>query len=164
MVLCGHLNNEDNAFGALHCGYGSALASLRRLDLPGIDLIWRQLVSPDMQAQPQAAGFRFFPRIGASAARQIGQTRCLSESFNIYGAGFTWKQARYLASVQFVRGITLINNMNVPSGRQRATPLNMRPCYTPEIPGPEHMQALNGYLARAQFLLQTGIPTSDTAL
>ena len=34
--------------------------------------------------------------------------------------------------------------------RQRATPLNMRPCYTPEIPGPEHMQALNGYLARAQ--------------
>ena len=164
MVLCGHLNNEDNAFGALHCGYGSALASLRRLDLPGIDLIWRQLVSPDMQAQPQAAGFRFFPRIGASAARQIGQTRCLSESFNIYGAGFTWNQARYLANFQFVRGITLINNMNVPSGRQRATPLNMRPCYTPEIPGPEHMQALNGYLARAQFLLQTGIPTSDTAL
>ena len=164
MVLCGHLNNEDNAFGALHCGYGSTLASLRRLDLPGIDLIWRQLVSPDMQAQPQAAGFRFFPRIGASAARQIGQTRCLSESFNIYGAGFTWNQARYLANFQFVRGITLINNMNVPSGRQRATPLNMRPCYTPEIPGPEHMQALNGYLARAQFLLQTGIPASDTAL
>ena len=164
MVLCGHLNNEDNAFGALHCGYGSTLASLRRLDLPGIDLIWRQLVSPDMQAQPQAAGFRFFPRIGASAARQIGRTRCLSESFNIYGAGFTWDQARYLANFQFVRGITLINNMNVPSGRQRATPLNMRPCYTPEIPGPEHMQALNGYLARAQFLLQTGIPTSDTAL
>ena len=164
MVLCGHLNNEDNAFGALRCGYGSTLASLRRLDLPGIDLIWRQLISPDMKAQPQAAGFRFFPRIGASAARQIGQTRCLSESFNIYGAGLTWNQARYLANYQFVRGITLINNMNVPSGRQRATPLNMRPCYTPEIPGPEHMQALNAYLARAQYLLQTGIPTSDTAL
>ena len=164
MALCGHLNNEDNLWAARQNGCGSLLASLRLMDMPGVDLIWRQLISPDMTASPQPAGIPFFTRFASSAARQNGGNLCVSESFNIYGAGLTWDQMRAIANGQFVRGLTVLNVMNVPANRERVTPLAMRPCYTPEVPGISHMRAINGLIDRTQYLLQLGDALIDTAL
>ena len=164
MALCGHLNREDSLHGARQYGYGGLLAALRIMDMPGVDLIWRQLTAPDMTASPQPAEIPFFTRFASSAARQNGGRLCVSESFNIFGAGLTWDQTRAVANGQFVRGLTVLNGMNVPANRERVTPLAMRPCYTPEVPGIGHMRALNALIDRTQYLLQLGDATIDTAL
>ena len=164
MALCGHLNHEDSLVAARENGCGSLMAALRLMDMPGVDLIWRQLTAPDMIAAPQPAEIPFFTRFASSAARQNGGRLCVSESFNIFGAGLTWGQTRAVANGQFVRGLTVLNGMNVPANRERVTPLAMRPCYTPEVPGIGHMRALNALIDRTQYLLQLGDAMIDTAL
>lgn len=164
MALCGHLNREDSLHGARQYGYGGLLAALRMMDMPGVDLIWRQLTVPGMTASPQPAEIPFFTRFASSAARQNGGRLCVSESFNIFGAGLTWDQTRAVANGQFVRGLTVLNGMNVPASRERVTPLAMRPCYTPEVPGISHMRALNALIDRTQYLLQLGDAIVDAAL
>ena len=164
MAVTGHISGEDTTTAGWRNGFGSVLATLRRMDMPGVDLIWRQLLAPDMKAQEGASEIPFFPRIGSSAARQIGARLSVSESFNIFGSGLTWEQARYLANYQYVRGINVLNGMSVPSGRDKTMALTMRPCYTPEVPGMNHMRKLNETLARTQYLLQLGKPVGTSAL
>ncbi len=164
MFSAGHLNAEDTAGAGRNHGYGSQLATLRHLDMPGIDLIWRQLKSPDMKAENKNAEIPFFPRIAPSAARQSGGNLSVSESFNIFGAGLTWEQIRYLANYQYVRGINVLNGMSVPAGREKGLALTMRPCYTPEAPGMSHMRVLNEAFARTQYLMRLGDPAGETAL
>ena len=164
MLSTGHLTSEHIAASGRKTSNGSLLAALRHLDMPGIDLIWRQLKSPDMKAENVPAEIPFFPRIAPSAARQNGGNLSVSESFNIYGAGLTWEQIRYLANYQYVRGINVLNGMSIPAGREKGQALTMRPCYTPEAPGMSHMRSLNVVFARTQYLMQLGDPAGETAL
>ena len=43
MMSGGHLNNEDTPENALGLGHGSLMRSFRAMDVPGVDVIWRQL-------------------------------------------------------------------------------------------------------------------------
>ena len=70
----GHLGGDDETFGAVKYGYGHLLRQLRQMDVPGVDLIWRQLF-------PGLAGQSNFPVAAASAAHQNGTRFALSESF-----------------------------------------------------------------------------------
>ncbi len=164
MTATGHLSGEDKTGTGVSNGYGHVLAALRCMDMPGVDLIWRQLLAPDMKAQEGGSEIPFFPRIASSAARQIAARQTVSESFNIFGSGLTWEQIRYLANYQYVRGINTLNGMSVPSGRDKTMALTMRPCYTPEVPGMNHMRKLNETLARTQYLLQISESAGETAL
>lgn len=163
MLFSGHLNHDDRVKGAALNGYGSFLQTLRLFDLPGIDVIWRQIASPDQVYRPDKNN-PFFARLAGSAAHQNGTNLALSESFAIYGAGLTGDQMRHIINHQLARGVNLFNMMSVQSSRDRAAGLAMRPCFSPEYPGYEHLRAMNEYITRASRLMQSGKPAVEAAL
>lgn len=93
----GHFGGEDHFWECHQHGAGDLLLSLDTLDLPGVDVIWRQLI-PGGEASP-------FPRLAASVAHQNGQAHVLSESFGIYGNGVTPALWKWLVDYQLVRGV-----------------------------------------------------------
>jgi len=96
----GHLNGEDEPIGNTAYGYGHILRSLRALDVPGIDVIWRQLYPGKKDNKP-------FPKYASSAAHQNGSKYSLSESFAIYGDNTTPDIMKWLIDYQLVRGINI---------------------------------------------------------
>ena len=100
----GHLNNEDDPERALDRSHGSLLRSLRAMDVPGVDVIWRQLFPADGDIP---AKVNPFPRYAASAMRQNGGRFALSESFGIFGDSVSPAQMKWIVDYQMVRGINL---------------------------------------------------------
>ena len=160
----GHLNVEHTPNGGARCGYFSLLDCLRHLTVPGIDVIWDQIVYPRDDTVPMAEGSTFFPRIAPSAARQSGGRLSLSETFSVYGESFIPDEVRYVIGYQAVRGINTFNFMSIPFGKDRMQALQMRPGFRPEKPGFYHLRALNDQTARLSYLLRLGESVIDTAL
>ena len=98
----GHLNGEDVPEYTASYGHGDLLKSLRAMDCPGVDVIWRQLF-PATAERP--ATMKPFPRYAASAMHQNGGRFAVSESFGIFGNSCTPDQMRALVDSQLVRGI-----------------------------------------------------------
>ena len=97
LLFGGHLDGDDDILNALTHGHGSILRSLRAMDLPGVDCIWRQ-IHPD---SPYTA----FPRLASSAAHQTGARRVLSETFAIYGETLSPALMKRTVDFQMVRGV-----------------------------------------------------------
>ena len=102
MLSGGHLNGEDVPEKAPFYGHGSILRSLRAMDVPGVDTIWRQLF-PAADGMPAVT--LPFPRYASSAMHQNGGKFALSESFAIYGDSTTPAQMKWTVDYQIVRGI-----------------------------------------------------------
>lgn len=102
MLSGGHLNGEDVPEHTVSYGHGDLLKSLRAMDCPGVDVIWRQLF-PATAESP--AKMKPFPRYAASAMHQNGGRFAVSESFGIFGDSCTPGQMRALVDSQLVRGI-----------------------------------------------------------
>jgi hypothetical protein len=102
MLSGGHLNGEDVPERTAEYGHGDLLRSLRGMDCPGVDVIWKQLFP---QTAERAATTAPFPRYASSAMHQNGGRFALSESFGIYGGGCTPDQMKWLVDYQMVRGI-----------------------------------------------------------
>lgn len=102
MVSGGHLNGEDVPERTVEYGYGDLLRSLRAMDCPGVDVIWKQLFPPTNE---RTATTLPFPRYAASAMHQNGGRFALSESFGIFGDGCTPDQMKWIVDYQMVRGI-----------------------------------------------------------
>ena len=101
----GHFSGEDDPENGAQRGFGSLLKSLRALDVPGVDMIWRQTwpaTATDPGRQPP------FPRYAASAARQNGGRHALCEMFAICGDSLTPLEMQWLCNYQMVRGINLL--------------------------------------------------------
>lgn len=165
VMSSGHVDVDNLTDGCTRHGYGSVLPLLRELDLPGIDVIWRQIFPPKTALDsPCSEGNRFFPRFAASAASQIGRRLALSESFAIYGAGLDADAMRYVIGYQLVRGINVFNFMSASYSKDGGLPLVARPGFVSEIPGYGHLRAINDFTARASLLMSLGEPDADTAL
>lgn len=136
---------------------GNLMPHLRYMDIPGIDTILRQIF-------PGNQNNTFFPRFAASAAHQNGMKLSVSESFSVYGNGITFDQMRYVCNYQLVRGVNIINIMNIPSGRGNCLSVQMRPQYVPEMPEFTFRKEFNEYLSRMMYLCQAGEVECDTAL
>ena len=162
VLSTGHLNHDQTIGGTLD-GYGNVMSLLRELDIPGVDVIWRQ-VYPAAGAPPCREGNGFFPRFASSAAAQTGKKFAVSESFGVYGSGLTAGEMRYVINFQLARGVNLINVMNAVYGKGGALALAERPFFTSETPGYNHLRAVNDYTARACYLMQLGKPKTHTAL
>jgi len=160
MIFTGHLD-RDHALDQFRGLYGNPLPLLRQLDMPGIDVIWRQIYP---EAQPVAEGESFFPRISASIASQTGHLMTLSESFAIYGQNITPETIRWVCNYQFVRGIQIINFMSISSGRDGWLSYGARPCFCPTMPGYAHLTQVNRHISRISYFSSCGIPTTDCAL
>ena len=93
----GHFDGDDDPKCNLTHGHYNLLRSLRNMDLPGVDCIWRQL-HPDSAYSP-------LPRYASSAAHQNGAKRVLSETFAIYGESITPELMKRTVDFQLVRGV-----------------------------------------------------------
>jgi len=158
ILFTGHYDG-DNTLGGI--GFkkqvGNVLPHLRYMDIPGIDVILRQIF-------PGNTDNTFFPRFASSAAHQTGKNLSVSESFAVYGNGLTFEQMRYVCNYQFVRGINIINFMSVTSGRSKCLSSQCRPHYIPQLPEFDFRKSYNDYISRMMYVCQFGEVQCDTAL
>jgi len=152
----GHLDGEDVTFRAVTAGYGNVMRQLRAMDVPGVDVIWRQLWPGKAQ--------HHFPKFASSAAHQNGTTLALTESFGVYGNGLTPAQMKWLVDYQFVRGITLLVGCKYPLAPRDHLMTDERPNYGPTDPLWDFLPVFHRYVARLGYVLACGLPDVDIAL
>lgn len=163
MESVGHLDNDNKTCQAVANRYGNVLQTLREFDVPGIDVIWSQIDYPQNgRCCPESN--EFFPRMASAAARQQGHSKCLSESFAVYGAQVTPEQMRHVVNYQAVRGISLYNFMVISYDRSTAMCLQYRPNFNGENPGMDCLGQINEYTARLSYILQSSRAEIKTAL
>lgn len=157
MLLGGHMSNEDEPAAVNNHG-GHLMRSLRVMDVPGVDTIWRQIF-PSNEADNM-----FFPRFASSAAAQNGGLLAMSESFAVYGAGLTMSEMRYVVGFQAVRGINIFNYMLI-SFYKNGTPVHHeRPDFQPGSPACVGLDVHNTAVSRVCAFLSEGKPERKTAL
>ena len=163
MRSTGHLDNDHRADGNVVNRYGNALQTLREFDVPGIDVIWEQIGYPK-SGSPCPEGIPFFPRMASSAARQLGHSTAVSESFAVYGSHVDPELMRFVVNYQAVRGISLFNFMVVSYDRETPMSLQYRPNFIKENPSMDRLSQVNTYTARLSYLLQNSKADISTAL
>lgn len=115
MLFTGHMDGDDSPLtNAKWSGY-HVMRSLRIFDVPGVDVIWRQVFPTSVKQRIKGttieADNKFFPRYASSAMTQTGGHCCLAECFGAYGNGLTFEQMRYIYGFQAIRGINIYNPM-----------------------------------------------------
>lgn len=177
MLSGGHLNGEDEPNGNVTYGYGHILRALRHLDLPGVDVIWRQLFPAEEITEESRAAYpescmkdggtwlnRPFPKYASSASHQIGAKYTLSESFAIYGESITPEQIKWLIDYQMVRGVNVFvfAYYSQDNGKRRMG------CGGPHFgyvdPRWNFSRPLFEYTARISSMLAEGKPAIETAV
>ncbi len=140
LAFGGHLDGDDMTFGIMIEGLGHVLRPLRNMDIPGVDVIERQL----FPGKPN----HHFPKYASSAAHQNGTALVLTESFGVYGTGLTPAQKKWLIDYQYVRGMTVL--VSCAGG-----PGEMLWDLSPHF---------HRYVARLGYVLACGRPDIETAL
>ncbi len=156
LLSSGHFGGEDRPENNAAHGFGHILRTLRGLDLPGVDAIWRQ-IWPGRQNDP-------FPRYAASVAAQQGQPLVMSESFAVYGSGLTIGQMKWIAEYRFVRGVNLLIASNYPYAPRDHFMSGCRPHFGPHNPLWKHMDAFHARMARLSYLLSRGALDTGAAV
>ena len=172
----GHFGGEDEPAGNADYGYGHILRSLRALDLPGVDVIWRQL----FPAQPGGTVYydepanklkrargklsRPFTKYAASVARQAGRPLVLSETFAVYGNGLTPQQIKWVTDHQYQQGATLLVASNIAQSLQGNFMAGCRPHLGAVDPLWPYFDLFHRYAARLGYLLTRGRAAATTAL
>ena len=141
-------------------GYNfNLMRALRCFDIPGIDVIWRQIYPENKEKikNDMNAYNGFFPRYASSAATQNGAKLAMSESFGVAGPGVTYDLMRFTVGYQAVRGINIFNLFNFSLGRKDAFLAQELPIYTENQPYYKHlhlfrMLAVLKMLKRPKFL------------
>ena len=156
MLSGGHFNGEDEPERASEMGYGSLLRSLRTLDVPGVDTIWRQ-VFPGADVKP-------FPRYAASAAHQNGGRFALSESFGIYGDSLSPVEMKAVIDSQLVRGINTFVFGYCPQSTAKHWMLLFEPHFGPASPTWDAFPHFVRYIENACAWLSKGRPGARIAV
>ncbi|GAF70467.1 unnamed protein product, partial [marine sediment metagenome] len=96
LIFEGHFSGEDSISNhRKFLGHYFKLA--RHLDIPGIDVIWRQIFPGQINKN--------FPKFASSAANLSKKRYSLSESYAVYGWGLTFAEMKWILNYQLVRGI-----------------------------------------------------------
>lgn len=152
----GHFGGEDE-WGNFHCtGFGHIMRSMRALDVPGVDMIWRQLY-PGLRLHP-------FPKLAASAAHQNGGKEVLGELFAVYSSGLTPQVMKYLLDYMFVCGVNTFIFSNISQTLEGKHMPGCRPHFGTPDPLWKHFGYLHKYAARMGALFKSGAVECDTAL
>ncbi len=166
MSFVGHLNGDDKPLGIANY---HLMRALRCLDVPGVDVIWRQIFPAEEPSGPHyftgtICENKSFPRYASSAAAQIGTTRALTESFGVYGQGMTFDEMRYVLQFQAVRGINVFNLFGVPYGRRGQYMTGELPFFTEQHACYKDLPVFNAYLERLSYVASVGYSNNRTAL
>ncbi len=92
----------DNHFSSHGQFFGHYLEQARHYHIPGVDAIWRQ-VFPGTRAN--------YVALAASSAWAQDKRIAMTESYNVYGAGLTLAQMRWIFDYQCVRGVNRLGIM-----------------------------------------------------
>lgn len=146
MVLVGHLLGDQSLRAHARCN-GDFFKIIRRLDEPGIDVIWGQI---DPQ-RPRA----FFPTFASSALVRPGQ-RCWSESFAAYGFGLTIQEMKRITDMQLVQGVNKFAPMYVQLSRRNGRWIGTGTRCLDDAPDAAAYPVLDRYLAETGRRLREG--------
>ena len=167
MAFTGHLDRDHDPMGCVWGGgHFNLCRALRCLDIPGVDIIWRQIY-PDAwsDVRDDVNGYNgFFPRYASSAARQIGTEFAMSESFGVLGPGASYGVMRYILGFQAVRGINIFNFFDFSMGRSGAFLSQELPVFTEDQIYYRDLSLFNTYVERLAYLASLGRRVCETGL
>jgi hypothetical protein len=152
----GHLDGEDATVNTRTAGYGHPLRALRKMDVPAVDVIWRQLWP--------GTNNHHFPKFASTVAHQTGLPWAFTESFAVYGDGITASQMKWITDYQYVRGINLMVVGGYPLSKDDWLLGGLRPNFGPGNPVWKYMSLYHDYTGRLSYLLSLGKPGIKTAL
>ena len=152
----GHLDNEHDP--GIYRNHGHTLRALRQFDVPGVDVIFRQLF-------PDSAKTRTpFPKYASSVAHQAGGRYVLSESFAIYGPSTTPDEIRWLVDYQLVRGVNLFVFSSYSPKAIGQAMNGTGGLFGPTNPQWDFMEPFMRRTARCCEMLSRGEPVVETAV
>lgn len=161
LASSGHLNGEDIPEWATRHGFGALLRALRVMDVPGVDVIWRQL----FPETPNTPGQQLpFPRYASSVAHQQGHMLAMTESFGIYGNAFTPDQMKWVVDFQLLRGINMFVFGYYSVSNAGQWMLLFEPHSGPVAPWWDMEKPFFEYIARTGQILADGRPATDIAV
>ncbi len=167
IAFTGHLDKDHSSLGCMRGGGNfNLMRALRCFDIPGVDVIWRQLY-PEIKTADRndMNGYNgFFPRYASSAAAQNGTKSAMSEIFGVAGPGLTYDIMRYTVGYQAVRGINIFNLFNFPLGRKAALLAQELPVFTENQPYYQHLGQFNRYVERLSYISSLGEKVCETGL
>lgn len=151
----GHINADDDPRGLAPAGSGHVMRSLRALDLPGVDVIARQIM-PGRETLP-------FAKFASSVARQAGRKLVLAEIFAVYGAGITPSQQKFIIDTLAADGVSVFV-LSGYSFSHKNMVSHLRPHLDPADPLWGYADLRNGYIAELGRLLTKGKPCVPAAV
>lgn len=151
----GHFGGENESELAVRHGHGHIMRSLRALDLPGVDAIWRQIFPGGENSQ--------FPKFASSVAHQAGHKQALAEIFAVYGNGLTPVQRQFLVDYMLVRGVNTLVFSKIALTNKRHFMLGCRPHFGTVDPLWKYSEQFHEYTGRAAWLLTRGTPVVPNA-
>lgn len=172
LLSVGHVGGEDETLGPSYQGYGHLFRLYRRLDIPGVDTIWRQLFPgkktvvnfPWGNTKVAVNVNHYFPKFAASVAHQQGKPWIVTESFCVYGNGLTPAEMKWVTDFQYVRGVNLMTMGAYPLSTRDHYMGTQRPAFGPFNPQWKYMDLYHTYTARMSYLLSRGRPDVHTAV
>lgn len=167
MSFTGHMDKDHDPLGCMQGGGNfNIMRALRCFDIPGVDVIWRQLYPENMTKNTNDMnGYNgFFPRYASSAAAQNGSEFAMSEIFGVGGCAMTYDTMRYTVGYQAVRGINVFNPFNFPLGRKGQLLAQELPVFTQEQPYCRFLARFNTYVERLSYLSSLGKRVCETGL
>ncbi len=169
LLFTGHMDQDhipDGCTTGGGCSY-HLMRTLRCLDIPGVDVIWRQIYPGQEKVMPtgeRIAQNGFFPRYASSAMEQIGGSYAMSETFAVYGNGLTYALMRHCLGYQAVRGINVFNMMLISYGRHGYMQAGEQPTFHEQLPYFADLALINRYAERLSYVCSVGERVCDTAL
>lgn len=167
MSFTGHMDKDHDPVGCMQGGGNfNLMRALRCFDIPGVDVIWRQLYPEKItENKNDMNGYNgFFPRYASSAAAQNGSEFALSEIFGVGGCAMTYDTMRYTVGYQAVRGINIFNPFNFPLGRKGQLLAQELPVFTESQPYCCFLGQFNRYTERLSYLSTIGKRVCETGL
>ncbi len=167
IAFTGHLDKDHSPRGCMEGGGNfNLMRALRCFDIPGIDVIWRQIFPENkITNKSDINGYNgFFPRYASSAAAQIGTKFAMSEDFGVAGAGVTYDIMRYTVGYQAVRGINIFNPFNFPLGRKGQLLAQELPVFTESQVFCRYLGQFNRYIERISYISSLGERVCETGL
>lgn len=161
LAFTGHMDRDDEPRGSVFGKCFNVMRAMRSMDVPGIDVIWRQIF-PNINGKKYEN--RFYPRYASSAAAQIGKRLAMTETFGVYGNGLTFDQMRFIVGFQAIRGVTLFNPMKISYARRAIWLAGELPSFEEDYACYAHLGHFNKYLERLSYVMTRGERVTKTAL
>jgi hypothetical protein len=148
-----HLCGEDNMAELVNLN-GDFFRCFRKVQVPGVDAIWRQVWYGKTAD---------FPKLASSAAHQFGRPRAFSEVFAVYGRGISLEQAKWVMDHHLVRGVNLLQMMEYLSSTETYRTYFHPPGWqiSPQWYTFTH---LANYMNRLSYVLSVGRPAASIAI